>query len=485
MTLNMSQNKTQNKSQMKMIQSTPAQAVLIALTASSMMLSGCSKSDNAKSASAQAGTEFRNVSVGDPTFADEFSKKAYTNAASLTADHAGSDAPYGESAAVAQSLAKLGLATLSANEASAAETHAMHKSRIIRGHLSEWISMNAVAKASTNFDISADKASLQELIELRNNDVVQYTKRMESLQEEINAYNAQIADLDSKSKSERNEGARYELQMTSVTATQAAQLAERVREHSLRADGYELESTRIQGLVGQLLPGAHEVELQVKKAKDQIDLLQLSIDELEQRVRDSKTDSAKARANAEQARSAITTLVQELEDYRESTVIPANEQVISIIRQSIRAAGDANDTAKTSGSIAKASGQEQLARSLSRQARGEAEMAMLYQSIMESGLSGSWSSSADSHAARRDELYSESQQSFQDAASSLRRVRVRGESGEALEAAAVRLDLLGGVEPEPEYTEEYDSETGESEFNEDFETDPETDLDAEDFDEEG
>jgi cell division protein FtsB len=467
-----------------MIQSSPSRAALIALAASSLMLSGCSKSNDAKSASAQAGTEFRKVSVGDPTYANDFSKQAYSKADQLTAEHAGSDAPFGEAAAVAQSLAKLGLATLSANDASDAETQAMHKSRIIRGHLSEWIAMNAVAKASTNFDISNDKASLQELIELRNNDVVQYTKRMESLQEEINAYRAQIADLDAKAQSERNESARFELQMTSVSATQAAQLAERVREHSLRADGFELESTRIQGIVGQLLPGAHEVELQVKKARNQIDLLQLSIDELEQRVRDSKADSAQARANAEQARSAITSLIQELEDYRESTVIPANESVISVIRQSIRAAGGASDTAKTSGAIAKASGQEQLARALSRQARGEAEMAMLYQSIMESGISGSWESSMQSHAARRDELYAESKQSFQDAASSLRRVRVRGESGEALEAAAARLDLLGGVEPEPEYSEEYDSEETQYDDSESYE-DSEFDPEAEDFDEEG
>ena len=187
---------------------------------------------------------------------------------------------------------------------------------------------------------------------------------------------------------------------------------------------------------------------------------------------------------AEQARSAISSLVQELEDYRESTVIPANESVISVIRQSIRAAGGATDTAKTSGSIAKASGQEQLARALARQARGEAEMVMLYQSIMDSGLSGSWESSMQAHTARRDELYTESQQAFQDAASSLRRVRVRGESGEALEAAAARLDLLGGVEPEPEYSEEYDSEETQYDDSESYE-DNEFDSKAEDVDEEG
>jgi FtsZ-binding cell division protein ZapB len=448
--------------------------LILALATSAIALGGCSKSDDAKKAVNDAGLEFSKISVGDTTLSASVAAKSYQSAADSTSEHAGNDKPYGEAAAVTLSLSKLGMATLAGGEVSKIETAAMHQSRIIRGHLSEWIAMNAVARASMNFDPTEDKNALKNLIELRKSDVVQYTDLHTSLQNEIHELQAQIGGLDSKSTTERNESARFELQMTSVSATQAAQLAERVREHSLRADDYELESLRLQGHLGQLLPGAHEIELQVKKATDQIALLNLSIDELDQRVRDSEQDSAQARANAQAARSKLVELVNELEDYRQNTVAPASEKVISLIRQSLTAARGASKTAKSSGAIAKASAQEQLGRSLSRQARGEAEMVSLYRSILSAGVDGNWQSNIDSHSSKFDELTVDTQQAFQDAASALRSARIRGAEGESLEAAAVRLDKLGGVEPEPEYTEEY--ETEDSEFEE-------SELDAESMDE--
>lgn len=449
--------------------------LLLAAAASTMAISGCSKNDDAKSAVKEAGLEFSKISVGDPTLSDSIASTSYTNAGNATSEFAGNEKPYGEAAAVSLALSKLGMATIASDESSEFETAAMHQSRIIRGHLSEWIAMNAVAKASTNFDPSDDKESLKELIELRTADVAEYNELFDSLQDEIKEYQGQIEELDAKAASERNESAKYELQMTSVSATKAAQLAERVREHTLRGDSFELESIRIQGRVGQLLPGAHEVELQVKKAMDQIALLKLSIDEIDQRVRDSKTDSAQARANAESAKSKLTELVQNLESYRTETVIPASEKVVSLIRQSLTASRGATNTAKSSGAIAKASAQEQLARALAQQARGEAEMVSLYQSIISSGIGGDWQSKLDSHTATMNGLTEESKQAFQDAASALRSARIRGTEGESIEAAAVRLDQLGGIEPEPEYNEE--SEYTDPEFDEDYDEDYQEDMD--------
>ena len=437
---------------------TLSRTLFLSIAAGSIALSGCSKHEDAKEAVSDAGNEFRKVSVGDPTISESIASNAYTTAGDAVADFAGSDSPYAETAAVTLALSKMGMASIASGEASDAETQAMLQSRIIRAHLSEWIAMNAVAKASVNFDITDEKQALRELIELRTHDVGEYTKLYDSHQSEINALRSQIEGLNTKVIAERNESARFELQMTGVSATQAAQLAERVREHSLRADSYELESVRIQGHVGQLLPGAHEIELQVQKAKDQIELLELSIDELDQRVRDSKADSAQARANAQQAQTSLNELVGTLENYRRDTVDPATQKVLSLIRQSLTASRDARDSSKVSGSIAKASAQEQLARTMSRAARGEADMVSLYQSIQASGIPGDWQSKIDGHTQTMDDLYEQSRQAFQDGASALRSVRARGESGERLEAAAVRLDRLGGVEPEPEYNEEYESD---------------------------
>ncbi|MGJ8637633.1 MAG: hypothetical protein ACSHX5_12385 [Phycisphaerales bacterium] len=462
---------------------TTARSLLVALAVTSLALSGCSKNDEAKSAVSDAGLEFQKVSVGDATLSESLASEAYTQAGNLTSDFAGGEGPYDEAAAVSVALSKLGLSGIAGSEASETETNAMHQSRVIRAHLSEWISMNAVAKASTNFDVTEDRAALRELIELRKVDVKSYSELYTSLNNEIVELQGQMEDLDAKSLQERNEGARFELQMTGVSATEAAELAARVREHSLRADTYELEAERIRGRVGQLLPGAHEVELQVKKANDQIALLNLSLDELDQRVRDSKEDSAQARANAQQAQSALIQLVDELEDYRANVAEPASEKVFSLIRQSLAASRDARSTAKTSGAIAKATAQEHLARATMRLARGEAEMVSLYRSILAAGIPGDWQSKIDSHSARHEELVEQAQQAFQDAASAIRSVRARGEEGESLEAAAVRLDRLGGVEPEPEYEEEYEDDADNDddysdEYEEDYEDESSDEVDG-------
>jgi len=463
----------------------PARALILSTLASGMLLSGfggCSKNDHAKEAVSDAGFEFSKVSVGDPTLSDSIANAAYTEAGNLVSEYTDSDSPFGEAASVSMALSKLGLATLAGGQVSEVETVAFQQSRVIRGHLSEWIAMNAVAKASMNFDTADDKQALQELITLRTADVAQYTQLFNKIQEEIQNYQSQIDELDAKSVAERNASAGFELQMTSVSATQAAKLAERVREHSLRADNFELESVRLQGRLGQLLPGAHEIELQVKKAKDQIDLLNLSIDELDQRVRDAKEDSAQARANAQQAQTALTELVNQLEDYRANTVSPATQKVISLLRQSLTAARNAKDTAKSSGAIAKASANEHLARTLSRQARGHADMVSLYLSIIDSGVTGDWNSKLEEHTTRRDELIEESNQAFQSAASALRSARARGETGQSMEAAAVRLDRLGGVEPEPEYSEDYESDEPDydnGEFDEEMQGDMNDEFDSE------
>lgn len=450
-----------------------ARTLLLALAMSSLTLGGCSRNDEAKSAVAEAGLEFQKISVGDATLSESVASAAYTKAGNLTSEFAGGDGAFDEAASVSVALSKLGLSTIASGEASETETNAMHQSRVIRAHLSEWISMNAVAKASINFDVTDDRAALRELIDLRQLDVQSYSELYASLSNEIEDYKTQIAELDAKSLHQRNEGAGYELQMTSVSATKAAELAGRVREHSLRADTYELEGDRLRGRLGQLLPGAHEVELQVKKANDQIDLLNLSLDELDQRVRDSKEDSAQARANAQQAQTSLSELVDALEDYRENTANPASDKVFSLIRQSLTASRDARSTTKTSGSIAKATAQEHLGRATMRLARGEREMVSLYQSILTAGIPGDWQSKIDSHAERHEELVGQAQQAFQDAASAVRSVRARGTTGESLEAAAVRLDRLGGVEPEPEYEEEYEEDA--DSFDEDFDDTDEID----------
>jgi chromosome segregation ATPase len=425
-------------------------------------LTGCSGESDAQKAVEDAELSLRKVSIGDPTLSPSISESAYREAEQAVTDYAGAGKPFGEAASVSLAIAKLGQSALAGQDASDAETESLHKSRIVRARLSEWITMNAIAKASMNFDVSADSDQLRELIALRRQDVTQFEDMLSTIQTEIDGYEAQIADLESKASEERNESARYELRMPNVSAQEAAQLAERVREHTLRADAYELESIRVQGKLERVLPESREIANQVEKAKGQIKLLNESLDEIAQRVKNAEQDARDARQRADSAQQALVSLIDELESFRADTAAPAHARVERSIRDALNALRDVKENATTAGYLATSTAQQHLARALERQARGEADMALLFESILAANVPGPWADRMNDHSAARDDFQQRAQQAFLDAANAMRRARARGENGDRLEAAAIRLEALGGQTPEPEETfeeESYDDES--------------------------
>lgn len=412
-------------------------------------LASCSGGDTAEKAVKDADLEFRRVSAGSAALPDRVAKEAFDNSAAMTREFAGSDETFGDAAAVSLAMSKLGQASVSVDEATNAHTTLSHKIRVIHAHVSEWITLDGVARASSSVSVDQDTATMRELIELRRDDVEAYEAERQAMQREIQALDAQIAQLEERAAEEREKAAEFELRMRSLSATESAQLAERVREHTLRADALELESIRIAGIVGQKRPAAKEIELQVLMAQNQIKLLESSIDELETRVRDAQQDAREAREDAAQALASIKSLVEDAEDYNESTVMPANESVIRTIRDAASTARQARASSKVSGAHALSSAQQMLARSYSRQSRGEALLTGLYRALSASGIPGDWDTPAQSHDERAQELRQSANESFQDAAGSLRRGRSPGGSSEARDSAAERLESLGGVEPEP------------------------------------
>lgn len=427
----------------------------IALAAAGMLLAGaglagCSRSDDAKAAVEQASRSFVTVAAGDSTAAQSEALKSYKQTEQSVKDFAGSDDGYAEAAAVTLALSRMGQAALASQDASAAETVALHKARVIRGMLSEWYTMSALAKAAGTFDPTDDIAELTSIIEMRQDDIEQYQRQLQQVSAQISDKEAQIADLREKSEAERNEAGKLELQMPRVSATQAAEIAKRVREHSMRADQYELEAIRIEGVVGQLRPGAREIGLNVEKASSQVDLLKKAIQELHDRHDANLADAKLAQDNAQSANDRIRGAVSEYSEYRESEVRSANEKAISLARSAISALRDANDSAKQTAALTKATIQQTLANCYARQAAGYAEEAITYQALGQAGVSGNWDQQRQAALESQSEAKQNADQAFQDAASALRSARVRGDQGEKIEATAVRLERLGGVTPEPE-----------------------------------
>lgn len=425
-------------------------------------MAGCSRSDDAKAAVKQAGRSFNSIALGDPNVAQSFSEKTYKETEQLVSKFAGSEDGYAEGAAVSVALAKLGQASLASQQASKMETQALHKARIIRGLLNEWFTMNAIAQGASQFDGSNELAEISKLVTLREDDVKQYQAQRAQIDAEIAQYDDQIADLNAQSNAERNKSGELELQMPRVSAAEAAEIVVRVREHTLRADNFELEANRLEGIVGQLRPGAREIDLNVSKAQAQIELLNTAREELKERERSSLADAQQAAQAADAAASAIAQAVKDYAAFRSSEVRDANDTAISLARAAAGALRDAKGPIKQVASLTKASIQQTLAECNDRQAAGYREAAILYNALAESGLAGDWLAKARAATDAQQESDQATKDAYQAAAAALRGARIRGEDGEKLEATATRLDLLGGVEPEPEYDEDLDADSDQS-----------------------
>ncbi len=431
--------------------------VLLALAG----LGACSRSDEAQAAVEQAGLTFSSVAAGDPTAVQSEALKQYKATEQLVEEYAGDDSGYAEAAAVSLGLARLGQASLASQDAAEAETLALHKARVIRGMISEWLTMTALSQAASTFDPGQDIEQLGGIIAMREQDIEQYQRQSEQISAEIADKEARIAALRDKASVERNKSGELELRMARVSAVEAADIAQQVREHTLRADQFDLEATRIDGVVGQLRPGAREIGLNVEKATSQIELLNKAIEELHQRAEASGADAELAHQNAAAAAKRIGDAVEEFAAFRQEEVKSAHERAVSMINSALAALREANNRVKEVSSLTRASVQQTLAECYARQAGGYGEEALLYNALRDAGLQGDWDQMIASALSASDEARQAANGAFQDAASALRSA-ARGEGGEKLEATAQRLEQLGGVVPEPAGEESPDDESDRS-----------------------
>ena len=457
----------------------PIKLALIAGSAITLGLStGCDDSDEAQAAVTKARHSFNALSVGDSeAIPTSNSQNKYQEAEQLLSPYAGDDNGYAEAAALGVAMAKRGQASLASREAARTEAEALHKARVIRGMINEWLTMDAIAMAAGQFDPTADINEIREIIELRRDDIANYRGDMQRINSEVTSHESKIQDLREKASAERNQAGGLELQMPRVSAQEAADISVQVREHTLRADQFDFEADRIEGIVGQLRPIASEVDLNVKKADSQIALLQEAEAELNQQATESQKDAEEARTQANAAAQSIKQALSEYQAFRDNDVQSANSQAISLAQSAISATRDARDAVKDVAALNKADTQQLLAELTRRQADGYREEADLYRALSEANLDGNWDQLISDALEKAEDLDQQSNQNYTDAASSLRSARARGTAGERLEAAAVRLESLGGVEPEPEFNDEEDMEYDEDDSMEEDLSDPEEEFD--------
>ncbi|MBL4591475.1 MAG: hypothetical protein JKY96_05895 [Phycisphaerales bacterium] len=446
---------------------------------------GCSRSEDSKNAVREAGREFEMIAAGNANSSPSNAESALLKAESTVSKYAGSKDGYAQAASLGVAQAKIGLSALASQEAVAAERTSMLQARVIRGYLNEWRTMSAIAEAANIFDPTEGLKELADLITMRQEDIGTYRTLKDEIEGEISQLNTKIGDLENNASTERTAGAEIELRIPTLSAEEGARLAVQVREHTLRGDQFGLEAFRMQGRVDQLIPTREEYSLNVKKAESQIELLDAAREELQDRERTSKSDAKDARAKAQVSQDAILKLIDALDEHRSSTVQSSNTKAISLVRGAISATRDSKKATASVASLTKGSAMQLLGECLLRQAWGHGEAATIYINIAEAGIPGDWVAKAESERETQASLKAEASQSFRDAASALRGARISGEAGDKLEAAAARLDLLGGFVPEP--VEEYDDSDDyiDDTFDESDESmgmDDETEIDPEEDD---
>ena len=420
--------------------------LLIALLLASGSLAGCERDSESQTAVRNAGHKFGSIS---PELSGH-SASIYEEIIRSVSPHAGGGDGYAEAAAVTLAQARLGQATQAAQQAAQAEAESIRRIRVIRGSLSEYITAAAVAEAASRFNAQNDLTELDGLLASRRQDQATYERQKAEIDAQIADLDARVTELKSKAQTERARAGELGLQMSGVNAQRAAELAAEIREHTLRADQFDLEAQRIEGRVGQLRPSAAEIGLNVEKAKSQIEQLLNAQRELQARGRAAQTDAAESRAAAAQARDRLAEMARDLAAFRESEVATSSDRVVSLLSQSQAALRDARDVVQASAAVTRASIGEITGSVWARRAAGQAEAAAIFDALAAAGIPGPMAENALAERNASAESTTNATNAYRSAAEALRSVRARGDASDKLSAAAQRLDRLAGIEPEPE-----------------------------------
>lgn len=438
---------------------------IAAVVASAGMLSACGD-DPAEQAVYNASHMFQSVAAGDENAFMAEALTAYKEIGAEVSPYAGSETGFAEAAAVTLAQSKLGEASYAAQEAARAEAQAMHRVRVLRAGVSEYMVLDAIARAASVYDPAEDLSALEALVDTRAEDAARYAAQQREIDGEIAQHEAKIADFRSRANAERQKAGAIELRMTDVSAQEAANLAAEVREHTLRADQFDFEGDRIAGVVGQLRPTAAEIALNAKNAQDQIKLLERSLDEVRERARASQEDAAQARQAAGVARDRLAKLGSEFRDFRSDEVASKSNTVTRLISDAKSKLSDAKNALQVSAKATEASAAAGLGSAMSRRASGHAEAAAIFRTLDDVGIPGGFGSDAETARTDRDDALAQAQDAFGQAANALRSMRVTGDAKDRLNQAADRFDALAGIEPEPDFSEMSGDQASEENYDE-------------------
>jgi len=441
------------------------QALALTLLAGALGAAGCGGEGETEAAVRDAAivlTTGDSAGQGSQTMGD-YRQARYQQVASDLAEHVG-DEGYESAAAVLAGLAHQGLGAEASLDLVSDLGEAQRRLTVMRGSIRAWNTHRAIADAAATFDPQPRVTALDELAGTLASDLEQARRVAKLVNEQIAEFEARIAEADANAARERDIAGEQQLESSRKSATEAAAMAEGIREHTRRADRYEFEAQRLRIRADQLRPDGAEKDARIAQIEEQLALVEEARRGVTDRTQASERARTEALENAARSRGQIVEQLDALEAFISGDLEESRARAERELRQAASTAGKAGQQAQDSASLVRAAAGQRLGETFASVAALHASVAGELESMVERGLDedGAMARLAATHREMEAEAREASTSAFADAASNLRRVRVRGVTKDKLNELADRLE---GIEPEPT-PEDFGADPATDEFGE-------------------
>ncbi|MEZ6241783.1 MAG: hypothetical protein R3B57_01945 [Phycisphaerales bacterium] len=423
-------------------------AAALTLLAGALTASGCGGESESEAAVRDAAIVMTSGGPdGGKQSMGEYRESRYQRAATDLSEYVGDDG-YESAAAVLAGQAHQGLAAEAFEDLVKSLSEAQHRLTVVRGTARAWGTHRALAEAASTFDPQPRVKALDDLATTLSADLEQAKKVAKLVNDQIAEFESRIAEADANASKERDLAGQMQLDSNQKSATEAAQMAESIREHTRRADRYEFEAQRVKIRADQLRPDAVEKAARIEQIEEQLALVEEARRGVVDQTQASKRYEADALKSAGESRTRIIEQLDALESFIGGDLEDARAKTERELRQATSTASKAGQITQDSSSLVRASVSQRLGEMFESIANLHASVAGELEYMIERGLDedGAMARLAAGHREKEAEAREGAKSAYADAATALRRVRVRGETKDKLNELA---DTLEGVKAEP------------------------------------
>lgn len=417
--------------------SLPARAMGLALAAGLLSVAvstGCEQRSDAAVAIESARLALSEAQAGGGS-------DAYRTVITSLQPHLSTDDPAEKaSASLLTARSQIGVVEPEITAVIEAEAEAIRLVRTARAHLTLFTELSASAQANEAVNVTDDLSAMR-------NDLSERQRELETARQTAARLEAELADLEAQveaklaqSRSLRNREGELTLQVSRVSATEGAELAEQARVVGRQADAIELESAEIEADAESVRPQLLEANLDIQRLTGQIQTINDAETEALAVADQARDDAAEASSAARDAASAFGDAVDAIISYRSDNVTQPLSTARTSLERAARSARSARSEFRKKSSVVVGHANQALATLLAANASGLSSV----HGLLEQAVNAPIALPDSSRFAQQQTTIAEELAAIEEALA-----EARAASGEAMVSAGAREP-----EPEPEFEDE-------------------------------